>query len=354
MAAKTDQLNTAVRHQVHLERLSSKIAQDARGVLGKLDSDFMRIALKLDADNLSDLSKKDLKKLIAGIQASQGAVLDAVVTQLAASLKSTASYEAEFEVANLRRFTKAKIAALKAREAYQAALANPLGATGELLEPMLAGWKRKELARAAQTISKGYVNGWTNQQLVTALRGTKKLGYTDGIVAKIGNNAETIVRTSVQHVASTARFQVWENNSDIIEGYELVATLDSDTSPICRTLDGRVFPLGKGPRPPLHYRCRTTTVAKIKEEYSILKGRGVTRSSESGSVSADMTYYDWLKTQDRDVQESVLGKTRAKLFADGGLTAERFGQLNLGRTFEPLTLDQMRKLEPLAFKRAGL
>jgi hypothetical protein len=36
------------------------------------------------------------------------------------------------------------------------------------------------------------------------------------------------------------------------------------------------------------------------------------------------------------------------------LTAERFASLQLDKNFKPLTLDQMKGLEPLAFERAGI
>jgi hypothetical protein len=36
------------------------------------------------------------------------------------------------------------------------------------------------------------------------------------------------------------------------------------------------------------------------------------------------------------------------------LSAERFAQLQLNNSFTPLSLDEMRKLEPLAFRRAGI
>jgi hypothetical protein len=50
----------------------------------------------------------------------------------------------------------------------------------------------------------------------------------------------------------------------------------------------------------------------------------------------------------------VIGPTRGKLLRDGGLSARRFAELQLGKTFEPLNLKEMRKLDPLAFRRAGL
>ena len=58
--------------------------------------------------------------------------------------------------------------------------------------------------------------------------------------------------------------------------------------------------------------------------------------------------------QPAKVQDSIVGSTRGKLLRDGGLSAGRFAELQLGKRFEPLTLDEMRQLEPIAFHKAGL
>ncbi|MFP3663054.1 hypothetical protein SB768_31970, partial [Burkholderia sp. SIMBA_043] len=59
-------------------------------------------------------------------------------------------------------------------------------------------------------------------------------------------------------------------------------------------------------------------------------------------------------TQPAAFQDATLGPVRGKLFRDGGLTAERFAALQLDKNFKPLTLDQLKELEPLAFERARL
>lgn len=127
----------------------------------------------------------------------------------------------------------------------------------------------------------------------------------------------------------------------------------------CRSLDGQEFPLGKGPRPPFHINCRTTTVAVLDDRFAVLDegGTRAARDPETGKVErvpAKETYYGWLKKQPESVQDSILGPTRGALLRDGGLSAQRFAELQVGRRFEPLTLGQMRRLEPVAFTRAGL
>ena len=82
--------------------------------------------------------------------------------------------------------------------------------------------------------------------------------------------------------------------------------------------------------------------------------RAAVGADGGGQVSANVSYYQWLKTQPAGFQDAALGPVRGKLFRDGGLTAERFAALQLDKNLKPLTLDQLMKLEPLAFDRAGL
>jgi SPP1 gp7 family putative phage head morphogenesis protein len=276
------------------------------------------------------------------------------VSTLTDQLSALSTYEGVFTVRSLAACARGvKIRSAAAKELYKTALARPIPATGELLEAFVQDWSKKQIAQVNGVIGKGYTSGWTNQQMVQLLRGTKAKNYQDGIVQNIGRNAEAVVRTSVQHVANTARMEVWAKNSDIVKAVRVVATLDGHTTPQCRSLDGREFPLAEAPRFPIHVRCRTTTVAVIDDAFAFLD-EGATRSSETGYVDANQTYYEWLKEQPSEFQKDAIGATRAKLLRDGGLTAEEFARLNLNRRFEPMTLDEMRKAEPKAFERAGL
>jgi len=129
----------------------------------------------------------------------------------------------------------------------------------------------------------------------------------------------TVVRTSIQQVANAASTQVYQANSDITKKYRYVATLDSRTSAICQSLDGKEFEYGRGPEPPVHFNCRSTTIPIIDYE-----GLGIPepdwgvgpsqRASAEGPVKGNVTYGQWLRDQPKAYQEEVLGKSRAGYF----------------------------------------
>ena len=134
--------------------------------------------------------------------------------------------------------------------------------------------------------------------------------------------AETLIRSATNHVGSVAREEVYAANDDIMDGVRWVSTLDSRVSASCRARDGMVFPKGEGPRPPGHYGCRSLVVPEIKPEYQVTaKGE---RASMDGPVSNQMTYGGFLKRQSAELQDKVLGPTRAKLFRSGELRIDQF------------------------------
>jgi len=69
-----------------------------------------------------------------------------------------------------------------------------------------------------------------------------------------------------------------------------------------------------------------------------------------GQVPAKMTYEEWLRRQDVEFQNEVLGPTRAKLFREGGLSMDDF-VTNSGRRY---SLQELRRRDAEAFRKAGV
>lgn len=360
MSAVEQLTEISTRHQVFLERLKAGEVKEFEAFLKRIDKEIRH---RLSAGSLTEFQRQRLEKLLKDIDQKLKLIFAEFEADLFERLKAVSDYEASFEVGALSSVVESPDfeAVLPApTQTWAAVKAAPLSVRdnngGKLLKPFIKDWTRAEREAVTGAIRRGAYEGQTNQQIIQVIRGTKRNGYKDGLLAVSKRHAEAIVRTSVQHVASVARFETWKANSDLVNGYQWVSTLDSRTTSQCRALDGQVFKMGKGPRPPLHIRCRSTTAPVLDSRFDFLE-EGATRSSagdQKGYVDANQTYYDWLKKQSAKFQDEAIGPTRGRLLRKGGLSAERFRALQLDKNLNPLTLEQMRKLEPLAFERAGI
>lgn len=343
--------DVAVRLQVYLEGLKTGTYRDFNRVLRLIEAELDK---ELAKGEISELTREQLEKIIRRMSRNNDRSIREAVAGLLTHLKELAAYSAETEIAAIGSgATVAARAALPGTPLWPRVLAEPLTATGALLGPWIDRLTAQQVEATNGLLRRAHAEGWSNRQIGQVMRGTRANRYTDGLTAQLGRANATVIRTAMQHVNSVARKAVWEANDDIIKGYRWVSTLDSRTSSQCRGLDGKEFQVGQGPLPPIHPNCRSTTVAVLDPEFDFFK-EGATRSAEGGSVSASITYYDWLKRQSKEFQDSVLGPTRGALLRDGGLSAEEFARLQLSKTFQPLTLDEMRRLNPLAFKKAGV
>lgn len=349
----------ATRHAAHLERVKSHDVKELMKFLRKLDKDI-RETLKGD---ITDWTRGRLNRQLSVVRSALKSRFEDFRQEWRDMVVELAKYESEFETRSLSEVSKFEFDAPPAAQIEQAVMLSPVQISGAdggaLLDDIYASWSNKEIRRVTNRVSLGFARGDTTSQIIRDIRGTSPRKYVDGDLAVSRRNMETFVRTALQHAAVQAREATWNANKDIVKKVEWVSTLDTKTSVQCRSLDGEQFDINKGPRPPAHPRCRSATVAALDERFSILDEGGTRRARdpETGKVEwadANETYYGWLKRQPARVQDSIIGDERGKLLRDGGLSAERFADLQLDKKFQPLTLDEMRELEPVAFERAGI
>ena len=354
-------VNQATRQQVYLERLKSSEIKKADELLRAVD---LSIRKQLSNANLPDLTRARLEAVLKSVDGELAALYDAFGKKLENSFSEIATVTASNEVQMLNHIAPEGVSFVDPTPArlIAAIKTTPLGVKGydggKLLGPFVDDMSKAQRDMLTGAIRQGYFQGQTNDAIIKTIRGTKASNYTDGLLAVSKRDAEAIVRTGIQHVASVARNSVYDANADIVEGYEWLSTLDNRTSQTCRSLDGIVFKVGKGPVPPIHINCRSSTVPVLDKKYDWLD-EGATRSArgpdgKSKTIDANKTYYDWLKTQPAGFQDDALGPTLGKLFRDGGLAPDEFARLNLGRSFQPLSIADMREKDPLAFAKAGL
>ena len=264
MAVDPIMYDAEVRHQVLLERLKTGEVAKFAPFLKEMDQ---VIRDRLSRGELTEFSRDRLERLLEAVDGLLLDILDRYKDELKADLVDIAQYEATFEASALRQVSGSLFEAVvpAISQIRSAVLNNPLSVRGadggKLLDPFIQDWASNERARVVNAIRQGFFEGQTNSQIVKAIRGTRALQYKDGILAITDRNASTIVRTAVQHVATQARMETLKENSDVVVGVKWVSTLDQRTSNQCKSLDGTVFPLDSGPRPPLHPNCRSSVIA---------------------------------------------------------------------------------------------
>lgn len=335
----------AVRHQVFLERFKNGQVRDFTKILLQAEKDTLALINSLDVDTLDQLTKRRLNAVVRQTNEIQRLAQQQAVTELTEELAEFAVFEADFELRSLNRVLLSdKTLSSAASTAYRTALNNPITATGSLLEPFVKDWSATRVKQVSNLVQKGWKEGWTLADYKKRLRGTPGRNFKDGLTRKQTNQATAAIHTATQHVSSTSRAATWESNKDVVTAYKWISTLDRSTTETCAALDGQVFKLGKGPNPPIHIRCRSTTVAQVSSKFKFLDD-DATRSSENGPIDSDTTYYDWLGMQTKQFQVDVLGPGKAAIFERRGVTW--FEDNNVDKFFQPLTLKELISKESL-------
>lgn len=333
-----------ISHQIWLQRLATQTASLSIPFVNNMRKEVREAVLKFGDDART---VKKLNKMLASLD---GVLEDVTVdwkSTIEKSLRDISDYENKWFIHTLEAGVKdgAPISSPSPSAVWEAIKFAPLALNNKPVGmiDMLAGWTINEKDRLLRGVQSGFIQGKTTRQIVKSVAGSG-----DGSLADASQrNVMTVVRTAVNHVSTIARQEGYAENSDILDGYELVITLDSRTSPICRNWPpGKVYSLTDGyrPLPPFHPGCRTTTMPKVSSEFDFLDegAKRAARGADGGQqVDADTSYYDFLKGQPAWFQDEAIGPVRGKIFRNAGMTPEEFRQASVDGYNRPLTLEQM-------------
>lgn len=353
-------LDETIGHAVNLSRYSNGVVRRIIALLNRSDKDlFAQLTAALERLPPESFTVQRLDRLLVEVNRLNAQAYAAAGEELDRALLELAGYEAQHQHRMIASVLPAQVAealtltSVTAGQAYAAAASRPF--QGKLLKEALGGIEAAKAVRIRDAIRMGFVEGETVQQMVRRLRGTRALNYTDGLLAIDRRGAEALVRTAVNHTANFAGQAVFDANRDIVQEVIWVSTLDGRTSSVCQARDGDVFPVDKGPRPPAHFNCRSRMAPVLVSAWEAL---GLSRdeidegsrSSMDGQIPASTTFQQWLKDKPAEFQDEVLGSTKGRLFRSGGMSLDRFVD-SKGRSYN---IDELRKRDAAAFKRAGL
>ncbi len=316
-------LQWSIRHAIGLQRFANGLATE---IAGELNSEAFAPMLGHIRKRLTDREafgivgmSEDLEEEVRDLV---GTGFKIVYRRLADQLTGLALEEARIFAnalrINLPPVVRGQVRALGKEFAQEIVRSRPF--EGKVLRDHWQLISRRAQTGITRVMREGMIEGKSTQSLVRSIRGTRENSYADGVLRTSRRHAEGLARTWVTHTSSNATLESFRANSDIIEGWRFVATLDSRTTIICAARDGQVYSLDSERHvPPLHWKCRSKPVPVLFDDVPDLE-----RASVKGPVRGDMTYGEFLKQQSKGFQDDVLGPERAELFRSGKVSIDQF------------------------------
>lgn len=221
--------------------------------------------------------------------------------------------------------------------------------------PDLFDAQAEALARKfAQTVTNAARRGFTNDQIVSRVRGTQSarnmrltenaadeagaipnLTFSSPITNRAQADTSTATLTAMAAVAADSAWNFIADNPEVFQGIQHKSVLDLATSQICRTYADLCWDLQLQPilgnklpypgRPPLHYRCRSRHIPimlPFKELPEALRSSMSPEAQQAlsqtgGLVSKSNSFNSWFNSVDRSVRISTVGRTFNSGFETG-------------------------------------
>ena len=217
-------------------------------------------------------------------------------------------------------------------------LVKPWAADGFNFSERIWNNKNKLISELHGELSRNILTGQDPQKAINSL--AKKMGASK-------SNTARLIQTEQAYFSSAAQAECF---SDLgVEEYEIVATLDSRTSDICRNLDGQHFPMkdyeAGVTAPPFHVNCRSTTVPYFPDNFGQI-GERAARDADGKTyyVPDDLKYSDW-KAAFVDGNAEGFEEIQENHFKH----VEKPDTIKVGKSAEALTIEDF----PTAFRAKG-
>lgn len=337
-------ISNFISHQVWLQRNASHEVNELAPFIEQMRNEVKAQVLAFGDDSRTrqrlQAMLKDLNDILSGIT-------DDWESKLTEDMQELAGYEADWTQRTLTANVDASFTGPSPEQVWSAIKFQPLALSDKPVDfqSLLAGWSTTEVNRLVMGVKSGFVQGRTTRQIVNDVVGA------GGLADVSQRNAAAVVKTALNHVSTVAKDVTYEKNKDIIKGYELVITLDSRTSTICRGWPpGKVYKLDDGyqPKPPFHVACRTTTAPVVSSEFDFLDAgaKRAAKGAEGGTqVDANTSYYDFFAKQPAWWQDKAVGPVRGAIFRNAGMSPEEFRAASVDGFNRPMSLADMAEAD---------
>ena len=337
-------ISNFISHQVWLQRNASHEVNELAPFIQQMRDEVRVQVLQFGDDSRT---RQNLEKMLRDLDNILSGITDDWGSKLTEDLQELATYEADWTIRTLSGNVSAEFVTPSPEQVWSAIKFDPLALSDRPVDfnQLLENWSETEKTRLINGIKSGFVQGKTTRQIV------KEVVGAGGLADVSQRNAAAVVKTALNHVSTVAKDVTYEKNKDIVEGYELVITLDSRTSTICRGWPpGKVYKLDDEyqPKPPFHVACRTTTAPVISSEFDFLDvgAKRAARGAEGGTqVDANTSYYDFFAKQPAWWQDKAVGPVRGAIFRNAGMSPEEFRAASVDGFNRPMSLAEMAEAD---------
>lgn len=276
-----------VKHRVNLEKLKNQISR--RAIKTFLSSYPELRPLFLGFEDFTEKRVRELTKEINDI-------LLVVNKELMGDISKDAIAIAKYE----NKFQKLLIAKLTDNEVKPHTLSNEIidnivfnrFTEGELFDKTFTRMNTDFKTQIERSVRIAVVNGETGAQAANRIKNSYNLKRSQ---------LDSLTRTLIQNAVNQSDEETYKT-SELIERVRYNAILDSRTTKICTDLNGKIFNVGEGPRPPQHFNCRSFTTVVFDEDEEVVP----------------KTYDSWYQKQ--EVKDGLKSSDKERFVTDETLT----------------------------------
>lgn len=305
-AKKIEELALQIaQHQANIQRLGMGWSEIITEQLGSAESELQKtLKALLENKNFTPNTLASLKKY-REIEKALKKILDESLKQAKDDIGDKAVELAENEEKFARRITKETAGAGVVLQGIGEETLRKIVDNGIFTSRTMEQWFRKlgndTVNRIMDVVTQGVGSGWTIQNMIDRIRGTKENGYSDGIMETSRREAVNLARTVTSGVANESKLVFYKANPSVVIAIEILGTLDGRICPVCAGLDGaRYSPVGPIPKLPVHPQCRCIYLP-------------VTPLSDLEETTRPAANADFMSEAKRTYQQKYPGKNWEKL-----------------------------------------
>lgn len=315
-------------HSIYIERFAASQGNKVLPYIQRINEGILAILNRYDGLNITPKRRLRIEKQISELVLEE---LRGYIKEYRQDNREFGIYEAEFQKEAIEKTTavtalESATASLIAKNVVETPIQLGENSWTEY-NRMLASYPRTQQAKINALVESAFLRGLTYEQTAQIIRDEvlgSKTGKGSSALDMSYKEARTVAQLGVNHVATSANLALLEENADIVKGVRLIATLDSLTSKICRSIDNTVVLTTdknfKSKQPPFHRRCRTKSVLELYDKYDDdNQGERASAFTVDGKrdpkpVDSKKTYYEQLSKLSASDQDAVLGKQLGRAF----------------------------------------